>query len=423
MDPNLDPRVFRVKLQGSRTPMKINITSSFAHAVKPPAIGQIDYPDEKTSGFGLRVSMGGTKTWIVRYRKNGYRHRYVIGRFPQVSVADARQTARRYLGEVAAGNDPAQERADAKAEPKFAGLAQLYLERHAMVHKAPKSVVEDRKMLNSDILPLWKNLKLSAISRRDVIALLDTAVARNAPIKANRLKALLSKVFSFALARELVEYNPVLGVPRPAPEHSRERVLSEDELRRLWIALGAEPAHIAATFKLLLLTAARRSEVLGMKWSEIDLDTELWTLPAERSKNRNQHRIPLTPGATEVLRSLKERNGTSDCVFEGGRIGRPIANPQRWLARLRTHAGLEDFRLHDLRRSVASHITALGVPRLVVTKLLNHAETGITSVYDRHSYDPEKRAALLKWERRLTEVVEGVQAPAKVVSIRAGAAS
>jgi integrase len=385
--------------------MKINITSSFAESVKPPAAGQVDWWDKKNSGFGLRVSMGGTKTWIVRYRQHGHRRRFLLGRFPQMGVADARLAARRYLGDVAAGVDPAQERADAKAEPTFGELAALYIERWAKVHKAPKSIIEDQKMLDKDLLPLWRHHKLSAIGRRDVIALLDSVVARNAPIKANRLKAIVSKMFAFALARELVEYNPVLGTPRPAPESSRERVLSEEEIRRLWMALDAEPAHVVAVFKLLLLTAARRSEVLGMKWSEIDFGSELWILPADRSKNGNEHRIPLTSSAIQVLLSFKDRNGDGEFVFQGGRIGKPVANPQKWLARLRERAGLEDFRLHDLRRSVASHMTALGVPRLVVSKLLNHAEVGITSVYDRHSYDREKRSALLKWERRLTKIV------------------
>jgi integrase len=396
----------------------VKLTATSVERLKPPVKGQIDRWDDNLRGFGVRVSQGGAKVWIARYRQHGKRRRLNLGHWPSMSLADARIAARKMLGRVAGGEDPAQDRADAKAEPTFADLAALYLERWAMVHKAPKSVVEDRKMLDSDILPLWKHHKLSAIGRRDVIALLDAIVARGAGVKANRVRALLSKVFAFALARELVEYNPVLGVPRPAPEHSRERVLSEDEIRRLWVALDAERPHVAAAFKLLLLTAARRSEVLGMKWSEVDLRAALWTLPAHRSKNGTEHRIPLTPAAVEVLLSLKDRASAIEFVFQGGRIGRPVANPQKWLARLRKRADLEDFRLHDLRRSVASHMTALGVPRLVVSKLLNHAESGITSVYDRHGYHAEMASAARRWELRLTEIVEGAPAPAKVVSLR-----
>jgi integrase len=273
-------------------------------------------------------------------------------------------------------------------------------------------------MIDKDLLPLWRHRKVSSIGRRDVIGLLDSVVARNAPIKANRLKALTSKIFAFALTRELVEYNPALGIPRPAPEHSRERVLSEDEIRHLWVALDAEPTHVAAAFKLLLLTAARRSEVLGMTWHEINLDGALWTLPAARSKNSTEHRIPLVPAAVALLHGIKDQSPDDEFVFPGGRSGCPVANPQKWLARLRKRAGIDDFRLHDLRRSVASHMTALGVPRLVVSKLLNHAESGVTSVYDRHSYDHEKRSALLSWERKLNQIVAGTLPVEKVTAIR-----
>jgi len=402
--------------------MKVNITSSFAEAVKPPAAGQIDCWDRKTSGFGLRVSMGGTKTWIVRYRQDGSRRRYLLGRFPQVSLADARQAARRYLGEVATGKDPAAERAQAKAEPTFAELATLYLERHAALHNKPRTVAEATRILRADILPVWGQRKISSIGRKDIIALLDDIVARGAPIEANRVRALLSVMFGFALDRELVDAHPAYRIRRPAPEHSRDRVLSDDEIRQFWQALENEPLRVAAGFKLALLTAARSSEVFGMTWSEVDLDGGWWTLPAERSKNGKAHRIPLVASALTLLRALQNESKGCELVIRPGKLGRgswrPLRCPRNWLADIRRSAGLAHFTTHDLRRTVASKMTELGIPRLTVSKLLNHAEAGVTHVYDRHTYDAEKRAALLKWERRLTEIVEGATAPTKVVAIR-----
>lgn len=230
---------------------------------------------------------------------------------------------------------------------------------------------------------------------------------RGAPIHANRVRGLISVMFNFAIGRDLIEYNPAYKVPRPAPERTRERVLTDDELRRLWAALDHQPYQVAAFFKLALLLAARKSELLGMVWSEVDVNAGWWTIPAARSKNKLAHRVPLGPIALRLLGSLHAAAPEEQCVFPGGRPGRPQAQTQGWLQRVRQSAGLKDFRLHDLRRTTASNLTSLGIPRLVVSKLLNHAEGGVTSIYDRHSYDAEKRAALLRWEERLTELVAG----------------
>jgi integrase len=397
--------------------MKALLTTTSVQSLKPPAQGQIDVWDKRSPGFGIRVSMGGTKTWIAMYRKDGHKRRLVLGRFPGMSLADARTAAKRYLGDVAKGLDPATAKAEAKAEMNFAQLAELYIERHAIIKKRPRSVAEDKHMLALDLLPCWKDRKISTIRRQDIIAVLDGIVARGAPVQANRVQSLISKILNFAVGRGLLEVNPAHRIPRSAPEHSRDRVLSDHELRSLWIALGAEPAKVATVFKLLMLTAARRSEVLGMGWSELDLDGGWWTIPAQRSKNGLAHRVPLVPSAVTLLRRLQEGSRDAEYVFRGGKLGTPVANPQKWLSRLRRRAALDDFRLHDIRRSVASNLTGLGISRLTVSKLLNHVETGITAVYDRHSYDQEKRAALMKWERHLIGIIDGQLRDAKVVAI------
>lgn len=260
-------------------------------------------------------------------------------------------------------------------------------------------------MLALDLLPAWRDRKISKIGRRDIIAVLDAIVARGAPVQANRVQSLVSKMLNFAVGRGLLETNPAYRIPRSAQERSRDRVLSDGEIRALWLSLDAEPARVAAVFRLAILTAARRSEVLGMTWSELDLDSGWWTIPAQRSKNGLAHRIPLVPSALVVLRTLHDGPHDAEFVFRGGRLGAPVANPQKWIARIRQRADLEDFRMHDIRRTVASNLTGLGVPRLVVSKILNHVETGITAVYDRHSYDAEKRAALFKWDARLAAIL------------------
>jgi len=397
--------------------MKKNLTHASVAALKSPPGGQVDYWDTRKPGFGIRVSKGGTKTWLLMYRQHGRKHRLALGRFPDMSVADARTQATSRLGDIVKGADPAQERAQAKSDPTFGELADLYLERHARVKKKPRSVAEDVYMLNADLLPAWKDRKLPAIRRRDVIALLDGIVDRGSPIHANRVRALCSTIFNFAIGRDLIEYNPAHRVPRPAPEKSRERKLTDDEIRELWKALEPEPAKVRAVYILALLTAARKSELLNLAWSELDLDRSLWTLPATRSKTGQEHLIPLSPTAVTLLRSLPV-DSRSEFVFTGGRIGRAVANPQKWIVRIRERAKLVDFRFHDLRRTAASGMTAIGVDRLTVSKILNHAEGGVTKVYDRHSYDKEKRAAIIKWDRHLQRLLTGGE-KTKVVQLHA----
>ena len=179
--------------------------------------------------------------------------------------------------------------------------------------------------------------------------------------------------------------------------------MSEEEIRHVWKALGHERLSIAATLKLALLTAQRRSEVLGIRWDELDLETRWWTIPAERSKNKLAHRVPLASQALDLLARLREQAHGSAYVFPGSKK-EPIANLQKPMRSIRQRTGIE-FRFHDLRRTAASHMTGIGISRLVVSKILNHAERDVTAVYDRHSYDPNKQEALLQWDKRVDQIL------------------
>ena len=383
--------------------MSTDLGGRFAMDVAPPQSGQIDYFDTDVSGLGLRVSAGGTKTWFVMYRHCGRRRRLTIGSSNVLNAATARRHAKKKLAEVATGSDPAAERRAAREAESFAELAALYMEKHARPNKL--SWPEDQKMLDNDLLPAWRHRKAADISRRDVNAVLDTIADRGAVIRANRVRALLSKIFNFAISRDIVEHNPVHGVMRPGDENPRDRVLSEREIEVLWHELDKEPAKIAGIFKLALLTAQRKNEVLGMAWAELDLDNWWWVIPAQRAKNGLAHRVPLETQALEILRKLKNNESDPVFVFRGGKRGQAIANLQKRMLELRRRTGIEDFKFHDLRRTAASHMTGLGIPRLVVSKILNHAEQGVTAVYDRHSYDSEKREALSRWNARVAEIV------------------
>ena len=376
-----------------------------------------DVWDTVVSGFGVRVSPGGRCSFVTRYRVNGRLRRLTIGPFPRLSLADARERARDVLRDSHYGVDAASEKVQARHAESFADLAKEYIERHASKKRSGR---EDIRVLNGSphkkrtgkrphvpLVTRWGSRKVREIRRRDVRELLDEIAAR-APIMANRTLAIVRKMFNFAIEREWIESNPCQMIKRPAAERPRQRVLSEDEIRHVWKAVLLEDRIVSALFRLRLLTAQRGGEVQGAAWSEIDLVAGWWTIPPERSKNGLAHRVPLSRQAIKILKALRaDAKKDASWVFPSTRkTGPHIYHAQKAIERIVARSGVK-FRGHDLRRTAASLMVGSGVPRLVVSKILNHVESGITAVYDRHSYDPEKRAALDFWGRHVEAIVSG----------------
>ena len=223
---------------------------------------------------------------------------------------------------------------------------------------------------------------------------------------ANRVLASVRKIYNWAIGQDLVENNPCFKLPAPSKERRRDRVLSNEELKKVWTALDNDKSSVIAdAFKMRLLTAQRGGEVLSMRWSDIDLNARWWTIPVERSKNKMPHRVWLSNPAMSILKSRKAGDKESSWVFPGRREGQPIVETKRVLESIRTASGVKEWRGHDLRRTAASNMTAMGIPRFIVGRVLNHAEPGIRAVYDRHSYDAEKKDALDKWAAKLTRIV------------------
>jgi integrase len=234
---------------------------------------------------------------------------------------------------------------------------------------------------------------------------------------ANRVFEVTRRLYTWAIGKDLVETSPCVGLSKPSPETQRDRVLAEDEIRTVWSACDAEPGIIADAFRLMLITAQRRGEVLSMRWQ--DVDGTWWTIPAELAKNGLAHRVPLSRQALAILERLRKR-AKGSWVFPSPTTDRPIENPQKAAERLRDRSKVPDLRLHDLRRTAASLMTGMGISRLTVKKILNHAERDVTAVYDRHSYDPEKRAALEAWSWRLQAMVSGKPVKGEVVELSSG---
>jgi integrase len=327
--PGVTPRRGR---DGRRT-IKQHLTAPAVDGAKAKNGQRLDIWDTKVAGFGLRVTETGAKSWCVMYRHRGRLRRLTLGTYPKLTLADARDAARSALRAAQLGDDPARTKKQARAADTFGELARLYLDRHAKIAK--RSWDEDERILRHDPLPVWANRKANDITRRDVIDLLDAIIERGSDVMANRVRALVSKIFNFAIVRDIAEHNPAYRVPRPGVENQRDRVLNEAEIRALWKALDQERTDIAALFRLMLLTAQRKGEVFGMAWAELDLEGGWWTIPAERAKNGLSHRVPLAPQSLAILQDLRSNAKDSLLVFPA-RVNRPvpIVNAAKWWARL-----------------------------------------------------------------------------------------
>ncbi len=399
---------------------RVEMTARFVKDVKPPKSGRVEYWDTKLTGLGLRVSelvpteegppKGGRKTWQVMYRHKNRLRRYKLGTYPVLSLADARDDGKAVLRAVARGDDPATEKRTEHKAPTFSYLAGEYMEHHAKIKK--KSWKKDQRALDRDLLPRFQHRKANDIARHEIITMLRDIRDGGAPIGANRTLEIVRRVYSWGIGQEIVTYNPCSGIEKPSKEVKRDRRLSDDEISKVWASLDAIPPKRAACLKLILLTAQRPGEVHHMRWQDIDGDW--WTIPAELSKNGMSHRVPLSEPALEVLRGAEKSD--SEWVFPSGRGG-PLSNNGDGLDVIRERSGA-DFRPHDLRRTAATVMTGdLGIPRLVVAKILNHTDRDTTSIYDRASYDRDKRRALNAWGDRVEEVVSGKPGADNVVTL------
>ena len=374
-------------------------------------------------GFGIRVAPTGRKSFIFLYRFQGTSRRITFGNYPEISLADAHAAHANSRQLLERGADPATVEQDAKEEsrrsPSVRRLVEEYIEKYAKPRK--RSWKEDERILNKDVVPRWGKRKAQDIARRDIILLLDEIVDRGALIQANRTLATIRKMYSFAMGRGILDSSPCVAIPAPSKENRRDRVLSEDEVRTFWEKLDTAKMEktTALALKLQLITAQRKGEVAGAEWKDFDLKNGWWTIPAEKAKNGFPHRVPLSSLAMEVLNELNEMTGDSQWLFPSPRDGQHIAETSvdHAIRVNADHFKITHFVPHDLRRTAASMITASGIQRLTISKILNHVESGITAVYDRHSYDKEKQKGLRSWGRQL-EAILGRKKSNKVISIR-----
>ncbi len=385
------------------------------------------YDKREKDGFAIRVFPSGRKSWVFIYTFSGRKRRMTLGDYKTLSLAEARiKHHNAYKLLKIEEKDPAQVQALEKAQNRDSstidGLIDEYIEKWAMPRK--RSWKEDKRILDQDVKPLWGKRKAKDITKRDVILLLEDIVKRGAPIAANRTFACVRRVFNFAVERDIIPATPCTTIKAPSKENQRDRCLSVQEIKDLWQALDNAPMSEATklALKLQLATAQRKGEVLGAEWSEIDLETRWWTIPDSKAKNGIAQRVPLSELAIELLKAIKPLSNESPWLFpsENGKNhmrGQSIDRAVRRSDSVFEKAKIKHFTPHDLRRTAATHMTEMGISRLVVSKILNHADSNITAIYDRHSYDSEKKNALEAWGKKLKQMIDSTQKANNVVDI------
>jgi integrase len=391
-------------------PMNRILTARYVETVRATDVRQ-EIPDAGCLGLYLVIQPTGTKSWAVRYRRpDGKPAKLTIGSVRDHSLAAARAAAATALNRVANGVEPASRRqvSAATADDSLAHHAARFLALHVACNNRPSTAESIEGTFNAIILPAWRGRAVQDIRRREIRELIESATVERGPGSGERVLRVCSKFFNWLVSRDVIEGSPCYGIERPRRSKPRERVLSDSELTALLKAADTEhPAD--GVIWILALTGTRRGEAAGMAWPELDKDMRVWTIPGERTKNHRRHRVPLSTQAQQVIAARPQLNG-SGYVFTFGKG--PINDWDATKVRLSEKAGLEEtgWRLHDLRRTVASGMQRLGTRSETIERSLNHISgiyRGVAGTYQRDPLEHEVRAALQCWGEYVEELVSG----------------
>ncbi|HOY71400.1 MAG TPA: site-specific integrase [Methylotenera sp.] len=370
-----------------------NFTKAFIENIAPPSTGRAEYHDSKVPGLRLRVTQNGIKTFCVFKRvKGGNAQRLTLGRYPSLSIEQARKMAAEKLLEIASGVNPAEIKRAQKAVITFDDLFKTYFTRHAKLRK--KTADEDEQRYQQYLADTIGRTKIDVINKQSISALHNTITVNGHPAVANRVLALISTVFGRGVEWGIVNVNPCIGIRRNR-ELSRDRFLQNDELPRFIEALNLETNITARDFFWIsMFTGARRSNVLSMKWSEVNLDEGVWRIP--ETKNGTPQNVPLTVDAIKRLHERKKHaNKDAEYVFPGEGATGHLVEPFKAWKRILSRAGLKDLRIHDLRRTLGSWQAKTGASLSIIGKSLNHKSTQTTAIYARLDMDPVRQSVEL----------------------------
>lgn len=404
--------------------------------LKAPSSGRLEIWDALLPGFGLRVTDKDARTYFIMYRigfgAGRIQRRYRIGDAKAMDLAEARETARQALGKVERGIDPAANRVHVQGAQvnadSFAAVATAYLERYVKRRTRASTYRETKRILDVDVIPAWGARPIASITRRDINAVLDTLTDRGAEVQANRVLARLRTLFAWAVEKDYLPASPVVRMKAPTKERTRDRALNEDEIRQFWQATGELGWPFGPLFRLLLVTAQRRDEVAGLAWAELDFERRVWTIPRDRTKNDRAHEVALSELALEIIADLptvdeklvfttNRKHPVSGFSRGKTRVDALMDAVRRKASRLpEGEDGMQDWILHDLRRTAATGMAGLNIAPHVLDRVLNHVAgtiRGVAAVYNRFAYESERAVALEAWG----SYIESLIRPAPVANV------
>ena len=409
----------------------ITLTAKSIARLPDPADGRYEVRIAGHKGLSLLIGKN-RRSWVLRHEHKGVRQ--VLKLRDSVPGEDLKLVARdaaAKLAEMATGTDLAAARRSERGAITVAELAQMFLSSHTA---RPQTLKAYRRQLHHDILPVWGNRQARIIERDDVVELLDgivrrvvtdrdgKVVRRGAKVSANRVHSMLSKLFTWAALRSRttgVKINPVRGLPKPGGrEDGRERSLSPTEIRVLFtVGLEGQHEHVRDLYLMMMATGQRDgAECAQLPWSEIDLEAGVWRLPAARSKNHRAHELPLVGHTLEMLKRRHAARGDLQFVFGNENDTTPFHALGVIQSEVRKACGFgEHWQARDIRRTCASKLGELGASRVVIGAILNHVDKSVTARYDRHTYEPEVRRYLEKWDHVLAGIISGETAEASNV--------
>jgi integrase len=396
-------------------------TKSVASLKLPPGKADMIMFADDLPGFGLRLRTSGERvlrSWVCQYRRGGATRRLLLGSADVVGVEQARAAAKKALAKIALGEDPQSDKAARRAKDAHslrAVVADYLAAKSGTVR--PRTYAEIVRYLTGPHLRPLHSMPVDAITRRDVAARLVAITRELGPITAVRARGALSGFYAWAMGNGLAESNPVVGTIKPQDAKPRERVLDDGELAAIWRTSGDDA--YGKVIRLLMLTGCRRQEVGGMRWGELDLERGVWTIPAARTKTGRQHILSLPPLALDLIENVPHRVDREH-LFGTRSVGgfSDWGNAKANLDR-RLGAAVGAWRIHDLRRTVATRMADLGVAPHIVEAALNHHSghrAGVAGIYNRSSYDREVRAALAMWADHVRTLIDGGER--KILPIR-----